>query len=322
MSSSPEQAAALVAPARILVVGAGAIGAFYGGVLARAGCEVSVVARSDYEAVARQGYRIESAAQGDLSFRPAQVVHAGNEYRGEADYVLCALKQVGGVDRAALIRPALARKSVIVLVQNGIDVEDDIVRVLPQHELISAVAYAALSREAPGHVVHHSGYTRLVLGRYPEGISPAVERFAALIKQGGSSVQVTGDIVGARWQKCAWNTVFNPISALGGGLGTRDILGSDATTRFVKEAIAEVCAIARATGHPLADETVEKQIAGTLRMPNYISSMGQDLLAGRPMETEALLGNAVRIARRLAVPVPRLEALYALLLMLEQKSAA
>ena len=321
MSSSPEQAPAVVAPARILVVGAGAIGAFYGGVLARSGCEVSVVARSDYETVAREGYRIESAVQGDLSFRPAQVVRSGGEYRGEADYALCTLKQVRGMDRAALIRPALAPRTAIVLVQNGIDVEEEIATAIPDHELISGVAYAALSREAPGRIVHHSGYTRLVLGKYPEGISPAVERFAALVKQGGSSVQVTADIVGARWQKCAWNTVFNPISALGAGLGTRDILGSDATTGFVKEAIGEVCAVARASGHPLADDTVEKQIAGTLRMPNYVSSMGQDLLAGRPMETEALLGNAVRIARRLAVPISRLESLYALLLMLEQARA-
>jgi len=303
-------------------VGAGAIGAFYGGVLARAGCEVSAVVRSDYDAVARNGYRIESVAQGDLSFRPAQVMRSGSDYRGEPDYVLCALKQVAGVDRAALVRPALAPKTVLVLVQNGIDVEDDIARAFPQHELISAVAYSAVSREAPGHVVHHSGYTRLVLGNYPQGVSPAVERFAALIKAGGTSMQVTEDIVGARWQKCAWNTVFNPISALGGGLGTRDILASEATTQFVKETIAEVCAIARASGHPLADDTVEKQIQGTLRMPNYVSSMGQDLLAGRPMEIEALLGNAVRIARRLSVPAPRLDALYALLLMLEQKKPA
>ncbi len=303
-------------------MGAGAIGAFYGGVLARAGCEVSAVVRSDYDAVARNGYRIESVAQGDLSFRPAQVMRSGSDYRGEPDYVLCALKQVAGVDRAALVRPALAPKTVLVLVQNGIDVEDDIARAFPQHELISAVAYSAVSREAPGHVVHHSGYTRLVLGNYPQGVSPAVERFAALIKAGGTSMQVTEDIVGARWQKCAWNTVFNPISALGGGLGTRDILASEATTQFVKETIAEVCAIARASGHPLADDTVEKQIQGTLRMPNYVSSMGQDLLAGRPMETEALLGNAVRIARRLSVPAPRLDALYALLLMLEQKKPA
>jgi 2-dehydropantoate 2-reductase len=305
----------------VIIVGAGAIGAFYGGVLTRAGCDVSVVARSDFDAVARDGYRIRSAAQGDLSFRPVQVVRSAGDYRGEAEFALCALKDVRGVDRAALIRPALASKTAVVLVQNGIDVEKDIAQALPRHELISAVAYSAVSREAPGHVVHHSGYTRLVLGNYPRGVSAAVERLVALIKAGGTSAQATEDIVGARWQKCAWNTVFNPISALGGGLGTRDILGSEATTQFVKEAIAEVCAIARADGHPLAEDTVEKQIAGTLRMPNYVSSMGQDLLAGRPMETEALLGNAVRIARRLAIPVPRLEGLYALLLMLEQKKA-
>jgi len=303
----------------VFVVGAGAIGAFYAAVLARAGCEISVVARSDYEAVVRSGYRIRSATLGDLSFIPAQVARAPAELHGEADYVLCALKDVRGVDRAALLRPALRDKTAIVLVQNGIDVEKDLASAFPAQELISGVAYAAVSREAPGEVVHHSSFTRLVLGNYPSGVSPAVERFAALIQAGGTSVQATPAIVTARWQKCAWNSVFNPISAIGGGLGTRDILSSGETTQFVREAIAEVCAIARAAGHPLADDTPEQQIAGTRRLPNYVSSMGQDALAGRPMETEALLGNAVRIARSLAVPVPRLEALYALLQMLERK---
>jgi len=305
--------------ARVLVVGAGAIGAFYGGVLARAGCEVSVVARADYDAVAKHGYRIDSVL-GDLSFRPAQVLRAAEEWRGEADYVLVALKLVKGLDRAALIRPALGGGTAIVLVQNGVGIEDELAAALPGSELLSAVAYAAVSREAPGRVRHHSQYTRLVLGRYPGGGSAAATRFAELLKLGGSNCVVTEDIVGARWQKCAWNTVFNPVSALGGGLGTRDILGSDESTCFVREAIAEVCAIAAADGHALPADTVQRQIEGTLRMPNYVSSMGQDFLAGRPMETEALLGNAVRIGRAHGVPCPRLETLYALLLMLEQKS--
>jgi len=305
--------------ARVLVVGAGAIGAFYGGVLARAGCEVSVVARGDHDTVAAAGYRIDSVL-GDLSFRPAQVLRAADEWRGEADYVLVALKLVKGLDRAALVRPALGKNTAIVLVQNGIGIEDELAAAFPDNELLSAVAYAAVSREAPGLVRHHSQYTRLVLGRYPCGGSAAAAGFAELLKLGGSNCVVTEDIVGARWQKCAWNTVFNPVSALGGGLGTRDILGSDETTGFIRGAIAEVCAIAAADGHPLPADTVQRQIEGTLRMPNYVSSMGQDFLARRPMETEALLGNAVRIARARGVHCPRLEALYALLLMLEQKS--
>jgi 2-dehydropantoate 2-reductase len=161
-----------------------------------------------------------------------------------------------------------------------------------------------------------------VLGRYPKGSSLAAERLAAFIKAGGASVQLTDDIIGARWQKCAWNTVFNPISALGGGLGTRDILSGEVQTAFVRAAIEEVCAVAAADGHPLASDTVAKQIEGTLRMPNYVSSMGQDWLAGRPMETEALLGNVVRIAAALGVAVPRLAALYALMRMVEAKKGS
>jgi 2-dehydropantoate 2-reductase len=307
--------------ARVLVLGAGAIGAFYGGVLARAGCEVSVVARSDYDAVTEGGYRVESTL-GDLSFRPAQLLRSAAEFRGEADYVLVALKLVRGVDRPALIRPALGAASAIVLVQNGIGVEDEVAQAFPQHELLSGVAYAAVSREGPGRVRHHSKFTRLVLGRYPGGDSPAAGRLAELLKKGGSSCVVTDDIVGARWEKCAWNAVFNPISALGGGLGTRDILSGDEQTAFVRAAMTEVCAVAAADGHPLAPDLPQQQIEGTRRMPNHVSSMGQDQLAGRPMETEALIGNAVRIARRLGVAVPRLEGLYAMLRMCESKSPA
>jgi 2-dehydropantoate 2-reductase len=168
-------------------------------------------------------------------------------------------------------------------------------------------------------VRHHSKYTRLVLGRYPRGDSAAAERLASRIKAGGASVQLSDDIIGARWQKCAWNTVFNPISALGGALGTREILSGEAQNDFVRAAIEEVCAVAAADGHPLAADTVAKQIEGTLRMPNYVSSMGQDWRAGRPMETEALLGNVVRIAAARGVATPRLEALYALMRMLEAR---
>ncbi|MBS0337160.1 MAG: 2-dehydropantoate 2-reductase [Proteobacteria bacterium] len=304
----------------MLVIGAGAIGAFYGGVLARAGCEVSAVARSDFDAVKANGYRIESTL-GDLSWRPAQLVHSGADYEGPADYLLVCLKLTASTDPVALIRPALGPKTVIVFVANGIDVDGPVAAAFPHNELIAGVAYAAVSREASGVIRHHSQFTRLILGRYPGGPSATAERLAALVKQGGSSGAATDDIVGTRWQKCAWNTVLNPISALGGGLGTLDMLRSEHTTQFVRDAIGEFSAIAAAAGHPLPGDTIDKLIAGTLKLPNYVSSMGQDQLAGRPMETEALLGNVVRVARRLAVPAPRLETLYALLKMTEQRSA-
>lgn len=306
---------------KILVIGAGAIGAFYGGVFARAGCEVSAVARGDFDAVAANGYRIESHL-GDLSWRPAQLVRSSADYEGPADYLLVCLKLTATTDPVALIAPALGPHTRIVFVANGIDIDAPVAAAFPGHEMIAGVAYAAVSREGPGQVKHHSEFTRLVLGRYPSGPSDSATHLVDLIKKGGSSGAATDDIVGARWQKCAWNSVLNPISALGGGLGTRDILATEATTQFVREAIGEFVAIAAAAGHRLPADTAEKLVAGTLKLPNYVSSMGQDRVAGRPMETEALLGNVVRTAARLRVPAPRLETLYALLGMSERRAKA
>ncbi len=288
--------------------------------LARAGCEVSAVARTDFDVVAAQGYRIDSHL-GDLSWRPAQVVRSSADYRGVADFLLVCLKLTARTDPVALIRPALGKDTVIVFVANGIDIDAPVAAAFPANELVSGVAYAAVSREAGGVVKHHSQYTRLVLGRYPGGASTTATRLADLIKQGGSSALATDDIVGARWQKCAWNSVLNPISALGGGLGTQDILGSERTTALVREAIGEFASVAAKAGHPIPADTADKLIAGTRKLPNYVSSMGQDQLAGRPMETEALLGNVVRLAEKYAVQAPRLQALYALLKMAEQRAA-
>jgi len=305
---------------KVLVIGAGAIGAFYGGVLARAGCEVSAVARSDYDTVATGGYRIESHL-GDLSWEPAQLVRTSADYNGPADYLFVCLKLTARTDPVALIGPALGKETAIVFVANGIDIDAPVAAAFAGNELISGVAYAAVSREA-GVIKHHSQFTRLVLGRYPGGASAKASRLADLIKKGGSSSAATEDIVGARWQKCAWNAVLNPVSALGGGLGTQDMLASEETAQFVQAAIGEYCEIAAAAGHPLAADTAEKLVAGTRKLPNYVSSMGQDQLAGRPMETEALLGNVVRTGRKFGVTATRLESLYALLKMSEQRAPA
>jgi len=307
------------APCRVLVLGAGALGAFYGAVLARAGCSVAVVARSGIDDIRRDGYRVDSPL-GDLSFKPERVVEAGEALDAPLDFVLVALKLVPGTDRIALLAPYRKQRPAIVLIQNGIAIEDEVATAYPEQALLSCVAYAAASRVSPSHIVHNSKFTRLILGPWPRGASrAAADRLAERVKAGGASALVTEDIVGERWKKCAWNTVYNPISALG-GLGTKAILSGEEQTAFVRGAIGEVCAVAAADGYPLAGDTVEKQLAGTRSLPDIVSSMGQDWRAGRPLEIEPILGNVVRIARRLGVTVPRLEALYALALMAQAQS--
>jgi len=304
--------------ASFLIIGAGAVGAFFGSALARSSEPVSVVCRSDYDAVKQNGFAIRSPLLGDHTFRPAQVYRSAEEAGAGYDYVVLTTKVLPQTDRAALLRPAVGAASVIVLIQNGIDIEPEIAAAFPDNELLSAIAFIAVARAGVGQIVHQS-FGSLNLGCYPRGITPAAQRFAATFKASGVPCQLTEDVIGARWQKALWNATFNPISILGGVLDTAAILRTAEDQAFVRKAMHEIAAVAAAAGHPITSELIDKLIAATRGMPPYKSSMALDFEHGRPMEIEAILGNVVRTAQRLQVAVPTLDALYALAKMVEGK---
>lgn len=299
----------------VLVVGAGAVGGYYGGRLAQAGARVSVVARSDYEVVKNGGIHIESPA-GNFHFRPHGVFRSAAAFDGFADVILVGLKVLEHIQTADLIRDAVGPKTAILLIQNGVDIEPPVAEAFPENEILSGLAFICVHRTAPGKVVHQD-YGRIVLGRYPAGSSEKARSLAEMFRRAGVPCEVTEDVITARWQKLVWNAPFNPMSVLCGGANTQDMLGHEETTRLVRAVMEEVCAVAAATGHPLAADVVDRMIVDTRKMTPYKTSMLLDFEAGRPMEVEAIVGNAVRIARRLGVPVPHLETLYALLIGLK-----
>jgi 2-dehydropantoate 2-reductase len=314
-SSSPGSAPS------VLVVGAGAVGALFGSALARQGALVSVVCRSDYDAVKSGGYDIRSQLLGDHRFRPHAVLRDVADCPTPPDYLILTSKVLASSDRAALIRPAVGPKTVIVLIQNGVDIEQPIADAFPDNELLSSLAFVAVGRTGAG-AVHHQSLGSLVLGRYPSGTTPAAERLAALFEASKVGCKLTDDIVSARWQKAVWNAVFNPISIMGGVLDTAMMLGTEENQAFVRQAMTEVCAVAAADGHPQSPRLVDQMIASTRAMPAYKTSMALDYENGRPMEIEAILGNTVRAARRLNVAAPALESIYALARMIEHSRNA
>ncbi|GAB6067222.1 2-dehydropantoate 2-reductase [Methylothermus subterraneus] len=297
---------------RVLIVGTGAIGGFYGALLARAGAEVAVVCRSDYEVVKSCGIRIQSPL-GQWTFRPQAVYRRAGEVSVSPDYVVVCTKVLPQIDRAALIREAVGERTAIVLIQNGVEIENELAAAFPNRELISGLAFVCVSRTAPGQI-RHQAYGGLKFGVFPSGISPRVEALCQAFERAGVKAEATSDIVAARWGKCVWNAAFNPLSVLSGGLTTDWLLTQEGLIRAV---MAEVCAIAAALGHPLPEDVIEQNIASTRRMPPYQTSMLLDFEAGRPLETEAILGNAVRAAQRAGVSVPHLESLYALMKLRE-----
>lgn len=303
----------------ILIVGAGAIGSFYGAILKRAGCSVSTVLRSEYEAVKANGISISSPL-GDLSYRPDQVYRDGDRPDSPPDYLLLCVKVLPGVDRAALVRPWMGPETRLVLIENGLDIERELADAFPDNPIISCLAFIAASRTGPGKV-EHKAYGKLAMGRFPEGVDDDTRTLADLFISGGINIDLTEQVVGERWRKCVWNTPFNPLSVLANGADTLTMLDTEGGEELVREMMKETIATAAADGHPLEDKLIEQNISGTRKMPAYKNSMALDYLNDRPIELDAVLGNVVAIARRHGVPVPHLNTVLTTLRMRERLKA-
>jgi 2-dehydropantoate 2-reductase len=303
---------------KVLIVGAGAIGGFYGALLAKAGAEVSVVCRSDYDQVKQHGFLIESHTLGTWTFAPSQVLNNAADFKGTADYILLCTKVIPSVDRVALIRPAVSAETALVFIQNGVEIEQEMLAAFPDNEIVSGLAFICCNRVKPGEILHLA-YGRLALGNLPGAVSHKTTQLCELFKQSGIDCTATENIVTERWKKCVWNAPFNPLSVLSGGLPTLDILQSQED--FVRNIMQEVCNIAEACGHHMSSHIVNANIENTYAMPPYKTSMLLDYENGQPMETEAILGNAVRAAKRAGVASPHLDSVYALMKLRELKLA-
>lgn len=297
----------------ILIVGAGAIGSFYGAILKKAGCSVSTVLRSEYDAVKANGITISSPL-GDLSYRPNHLYRGGDTPVAETDYLILCVKVLPGVDRAALVKPWMGSNTRLVLIENGLDIERELADAYPDNPVISCLAFIAASRTEPG-VVEHKAYGKLVMGRYPKGIDDNCRELSQLFIDGGIRIDLTEQVVGERWRKCLWNTPFNPLSVIANGADTRTILDTEGGEGLIRAMIREVMDVAAAEGYPMDDKVIEQNIDGTRKMPPYKNSMALDYLNGRPIEREAVLGNVVTIAQRHGIPVPHLNTVLVTLKM-------
>ena len=303
---------------RILVVGTGAIGGFYGGKLAQAGARVATLCRSEYEVVSANGITVNSVL-GDFRFRPEKVIRNVNEYGPPPDYILVGLKVLPEIETAEIIGDAVGPETAVVLLQNGVEIEEPVAQAFQNNEIISGLAFICVTRTEPGHI-DHIDFGRLIIGRYPSGTSVKVKALSNLFQQVGVSCAVTEDVVTARWRKLVWNAPFNPISVLGGGADTKAMVENQESLNLARRVMEEICRIAEAAGHPLPPEVVQENIDGTREMTPYRTSMLIDYEEGRPLEVEAILGNALKVAKRHGVSAPHIQSLYGLLKLVEMKN--
>ena len=296
---------------KILVIGAGAIGSFYSAKLAQVGVEVSLWCRSDYDFIKKNGIKIESYT-GNFHFTPHKILKNLDENKEEFDYILIATKVLPNIDICGLIKNILQPKTKIILIQNGIHIEQNIAQNFPNNEIISALAFIAVSRKSAG-VVYHQEYGKITIGTYGNKASNAVYFLENLWKNSGIEVVVSDKILLERWKKLVWNGAFNPLSVVLHNKNTEEILSNDLTLNLVKNIMKEICDLAKADNCELPLDIIEKNIVATQKMKPYKTSMLLDFEAGRKMEVEAILGNAIKFAQSKSILTPYLSTIYAIL---------
>jgi 2-dehydropantoate 2-reductase len=292
---------------KFAVMGAGAVGCYYGGMLARAGHEVVLIGRPTHvEAVQRHGLRLQAQTfdeQVSLQAATEAAAVAG------ADVVLCCVKSPDTEDAAAAMQPHLAPGTLVLSLQNGVDNAERLRGVLAQ-EVLPAVVYVATEMAGPGHVRHH-GRGELVIG--PSARSAAL---AEVFGAAGVPVQVSDNVAGALWAKLILNCAYNALSAIA-QLPYGRLVQGKGVGEVMRDVVDECLAVARAEGVELTGDAHEavRQLAGT--MPAQYSSTAQDLARGKPTEIDHLNGLVVRRgeARGVATPVNR--TLWALVKLIE-----
>jgi 2-dehydropantoate 2-reductase len=319
VSGAARDTATAAGTPRVVVVGAGAVGSFFGARLAQAGVDVTLVGRPAHvEAVRRGGLVIESA-----TFGGAYPVKATTELSAAsgAGIILVATKTVDTESTARELAAHASPDAVAVSLQNGVENAPQIhgasgLRTVP------AAVYVAAELIAPGKV-RHLGRGDLTIGTsgsLPSGAtSDDVARVAALFARAGVPCRVVDDIAPELWTKLAMNCGYNAISAL-----TRATYGEIAAdpeaAAVVRDVLVEVVAVARASGVPLDEGTIiDAAVKLGLGMREALSSTAHDLIRGRRTEIGALNGFIVRRARELQLPAPANAALTALVRLAEQE---
>jgi 2-dehydropantoate 2-reductase len=301
---------------KIAVVGAGAVGGYFGGLLARAGAPVVMIGRAAFvEAVKKNGLFLDT-----LQFQEGVKVEASTELsavRG-AEVVLFCVKTTDNAETARALAPLLAPGALVLSMQNGVDNVEQI-HDASAIDALPAVVYVAASVPEPGRV-KHVGRGDLVVG--PE--NERTKKIAALFSRAGVGCRISENIEGELWTKLVWNCALNAVSALGRakyGL----IASSPDAWKVVETAVYEVLAVAKAAGiRPPGLEDPKVALAGALKiatqMSEALSSTGQDLNRGKRTEIDSLNGYISRRGAELGVPTPVNHALFALVKLAEGRS--
>ena len=297
---------------RIAIMGTGGTGGYFGGLLARAGEEVTFIARGDHlEAIRKNGLAIKSVLSGDFSI-PANATDNTQDI-GPVDFVLFCVKAYDNAAAADQIRPLIGPQTVVLSVQNGIDNEQQIGEVIGPEHIVGCVSYVSSIIESPGVIAQTGGPGKIVFGEMQGGTSARTEALQSTLQNSGIAAELHSNIQTALWQKFLGICAVNGVTALT-RLPLGEILACEEARNLMRGTMEEVDAVARASGAALPEGSVDQSM-------DFFSSMGAsvrgsmyyDLAGGRRLELEVLNGAVVRLGAEHGIPTPINSTIYAAL---------
>lgn len=297
---------------KIVVMGTGGVGGYFGARLAAAGEDVRFVARGAHlEAMQRDGLKVDSKL-GDLTLKPVKASPHPAEL-GPADLVMIAVKLWGTEAAIAAVKPLIGPNTAVVSFQNGVGAIDALTKVFGKTPVLGGVAHIATVIGAPGVIKHTGTMAKLTIGEPAGGMSPRVQAIYDAAKKAGIDVVASEDIQKSIWDKFVFLASFSGVTAL-----TRQpkgpIMADPDMRRLFADAIAEACAVARAKGIKLAPDHEAKALGWADGLPAEMkASMLHDLEAGNRLEVEFLSGAVARLGAELGVPTPVHRTIYAAL---------
>jgi 2-dehydropantoate 2-reductase len=298
---------------KVAVVGAGAVGGYFGGLLARSGVPVIMIGRPAFvEAVRKSGLRLDT-----MQFQETVHPAASTEISAVAgaDYVFFCVKTTDNVSASKELAKHISPSTVVLSLQNGVNNAEEI-RKVSGIEALSTVVYVAASAPAPG-TVKHLGRGDLVIGPH----SAMVDKTAAFFERAKLPCRISDNIEGELWTKLVWNCALNAVSGLG-RVTYGEIIGSEDAKRVVEAVVYEVLAVAQKKGiHPPGLEDPKAALAGAFligkQMSGTRSSTAQDMERRKRTEIDSLNGHIARLGAELGVPTPVNHTMYTLVKLQE-----
>ena len=293
---------------KIAIVGTGALGGWYAALLAEAGHEVHCLARSDFEAIRKNGLTIRNKGA-ERVVRVASATPDASSI-GPCDLVVVTIKSTANQALPALIVPLLGPATIVVTLQNGMGNVEALGRLLPAERIVAGLCFVCINRLAPAVIdTTLAGYVRMAAAIGP--VNAAVDTAVATFAGAGVDCQAEASLESVLWKKLCWNIPFNGLSIAGGSITTDLILADPSLNERAYLLMKEVQAAAVARGHGFEDAHIKRQFVVTAGMGPYRPSSLIDFVEGRDVEVEGIWGEPLRRGLAAGVKMPETEKLVA-----------